>query len=398
VARGTSGALQHPVHPGVNSGGASIAVVGRGPVGLAAAVALARAGYAVTLIGPRAPRDERTAALLGASVALLERLGVWDGVVAQSAPLKALRIVDGTRRLFRAPEVTFDADEIGLEAFGHNVPNALLTAALEDVAARHAIRMVDGFAEGATITAKDAVIATPNGDVAAALIVAADGRRSRMRDAAGIGVEEWRYDQAALVCNLRHAEPHDDTSTEFHTEAGPFTLVPLPGNRSSLVLVARPAEAERLMALDDHALAVELEQRSAAILGTITIDGRRAMFPLSGMRARSLAAKRTVLAGEAAHVLPPIGAQGLNLGFRDVAALAELLVDPDIDPGGETILAEYRRARQTDVIARSTAVDALNRILLSDFLPVQALRSLGLSLIGGVAPLRRFAMRRGIGA
>src|SRR6185437_10980752 len=130
--------------------------------------------------------------------------------------------------------------------------------------------------------------------------------------AAGIATEEWRYEQSALVCNLRHAEPHHDTSTEFHTESGPFTLVPLRGNRSSLVLVARPAETARLMALDDAALASELEERSASILGAITIDGRRAVFPASGMRADAFAANRIVLAGEAAHVLPPIGAQGLN--------------------------------------------------------------------------------------
>jgi 2-octaprenyl-6-methoxyphenol hydroxylase len=218
-----------------------------------------------------------------------------------------------------------------------------------------------------------------------------------MRAAAGITCEEWRYDQAALVCNLRHSEPHHDTSTEFHTEAGPFTLVPLPGNRSSLVLVARPAEAVRLKGLDDALLATELERRSEAILGSIAIDGPRAVFPIAGIRANSLAANRTMLVGEAAHVLPPIGAQGLNLGLRDVTALGEVLAGPSEDPGSEAVLAAYRRARETDVRVRSAAVDALNRTLLSDFLPVQALRSIGLTLIGSIPPLRRLAMRQGAG-
>jgi 2-octaprenyl-6-methoxyphenol hydroxylase len=152
------------------------------------------------------------------------------------------------------------------------------------------------------------------------------------------------------------------------------------------------------MALDDAALASELEERSASILGAITIDGRRAVFPVSGMRANAFAANRTVLAGEAAHVLPPIGAQGLNLGFRDVTALADILAGPVADPGSDAVLAEYDRLRRPDVTTRSAMVDALNRTLLSDFLPVQLARSLGLALVAGIPPLRRFAMRQGIGA
>jgi 2-octaprenyl-6-methoxyphenol hydroxylase len=377
---------------------APIAVVGRGPVGLASANLLADLGYAVTLIGPRAPRDERTSALLAGSVGLMERLGVWSGIAAQSAPLRAMRIVDGTRRLFRAPEVTFEAREIELDAFGYNIPNTVLTAALEDAADRRGIARVDGFANGATATDDAIAVATPGGPISAKLVVAADGRQSRMRAAAGIAVEEWRYDQMALVCNLRHSESHRDTSTEFHTEEGPFTLVPLPGHRSSLVLVARPAEAARLKAMDDATLAEQIGERSQAILGSIAIDGPRAVFPIAGMRARAMAANRTVLAGETGHVLPPIGAQGLNLGFRDVTALGDVLAGPHADPGAEGVLAAYEDARRSDVETRTAAVDALNRTLLSDFLPVQAARSVGLALIGNIPPLRRLAMRLGVGA
>src|SRR5262249_23544241 len=152
------------------------------------------------------------------------RLGVWPHLLSEAAPLKTLRIVDGTRRLFRAPEVAFESGEIGLAAFGYNLPNAILTAALEREIAERGITVVDAMAEGAEVGRDGVTISTPRGPVTAALVVAADGRLSRMRYVAGIPVEEWRYEQSALVCNLRHTEPHHQTSTEFHTEAGPFTL------------------------------------------------------------------------------------------------------------------------------------------------------------------------------
>jgi 2-octaprenyl-6-methoxyphenol hydroxylase len=238
--------------------------------------------------------------------------------------------------------------------------------------------------------------------VTASLVVAADGRGSKTRAAAGISVSEWRYDQAALVVNLRHSRPHDDTSTEFHTPTGPFTLVPLPGSRSSLVWVGSRGETEERAALSDNDLANEIERRSASILGAIEIDGRRQVFPLAGMNADRFAARRIVLAGEAAHVFPPIGAQGLNLGYRDVAALGEILegtmTDPGADPGAGAVLAAFDRARRGDVFTRTAAVDALNRTLLTGFLPVQALRGLGLFLLDRVAPLRRAVMRQGVAA
>jgi 2-octaprenyl-6-methoxyphenol hydroxylase len=230
------------------------------------------------------------------------------------------------------------------------------------------------------------------------LAVAADGRRSKLREAAGIATEEWRYPQAALVCDFAHSLPHHDTSTEFHTEHGPFTLVPLPGNRSSLVWVDAPAEAQRRLALSDDALAVEIEQRSASILGKVVVEGRRQVFPLSGLSVRRFADHRIALVGEAAHVFPPIGAQGLNLGYRDVAALGDVLTDAGSDPGASAQLNAYDRARRVDVMARTTAVDAVNRTLLSDFLPASAVRGLGLFLVDRVPLLRRFAMRQGLSA
>ena len=376
----------------------AVAVVGAGPVGLAAALVLSDAGYAVALVAPaRPPADERTSALLAGSVSLLERVGVWRDVAAQAAPLRTMRIIDGTRRLIRAPEVAFHAGEIGLDAFGYNVPNAFLVSALEAAVAVRPIDRRETVVEAVHPSDGAVTLRLSTGEtLAARLVVAADGRRSKVRDGVGIATDSWRYDQAALVCNLRHSVPHRDASTEFHTETGPFTLVPLPGNRSSLVWVDRPAETERRLGLGEDELAAEIEHRSQSVLGAVTIDGKRQMFPLSGMNARRFAADRVALAGEAAHLFPPIGAQGLNLGYRDVAALADVLAGPHGDPGAGAILAAYDRARRGDVLVRTAAVDALNRTLLSGFLPVQALRGAGLFLLDRLPLLRRVAMRQGI--
>ena len=375
----------------------TVAVVGAGPAGLAAALALADAGRDVALVAPlQPPADQRTSALLVGSVALLDRLGVWSELKSAATPLRRMRIVDGTRRLVRAPEVTFDAAEIDLPAFGYNVTNTDLVAALENAVAKRSIARIDALADAATPGSDGITIALATGDLLTVrLVVAADGRRSRMREAAGIAINEWSYDQAALVCNLRHTLPHRESSTEFHTEHGPFTLVPLAGNRSSLVWVDRPEESRRRLALSDEVVAVEIEDRSASILGAVAVEGKRQVFPLSGMTARRFAANRVMLVGEAGHMFPPIGAQGLNLGLRDVAALVEAIGDA-ADPGDAPRLAAYDRARRADVLSCTAAVDVLNRTLLSDFLPVQALRGFGLFLLDRVPPLRQAAMRQGL--
>jgi len=378
---------------------ADIVVVGAGPAGLAGALHLQLLGHAVVLVAPAAgPVDERTSALLGGSVQLLEGIGAWEAASVAAAPLRSLRIADGTRRLFRAPEVLFHADEIGLEAFGHNLPNRALVASLEAVAARTGLARVTGIVEGITVAPETATVTLAGGDeIAARLVVAADGRNSLIRRQSGITTREWRYDQSALVLNFRHTRPHDETSTEFHTEHGPFTMVPLPGARSSLVWVDRPEETTRRLGLDDPTLAAEIESRSASILGKVTIDGPRQAFPLSGMTPNRFVGERVALIGEAAHVFPPIGAQGLNLGYRDVTALGEIVASAP-DPGSAALLAEYERARRGDVFLRTTAVDALNRTLLNAFLPVQAMRGLGLFLLDRVPPLRRAVMRQGVAA
>ncbi len=376
-----------------------VIVVGGGPAGLTAAIALAAAGRETAVISRRPPvPDNRTTALLTGSVAALDALGVWRLAAQHAAPLAGIRIVDDTARLIRAPEVMFTAAEIGLEAFGQNIENRHLVAALEARAAglAHLTRIEAGAQsvavgdDAATVTLEDGAV------LEAPLVVGADGRQSICRAAAGIETESRSYPQAALTVNLAHTRRHDGVSTEFHTQAGPFTLVPLPGRQSSLVCVVEPHEAQRLGALDDAELADEIERRAHSILGRITIASERGIFRLGTQTARAFARNRVVLVGEAAHVIPPIGAQGLNLGLRDAATVADLVADADGDLGAPALLARYDRQRRVDVTSRTMAVDLLNRTLLTDFLPVQGARGFGLYLLDRIGPLRRAVMREGV--
>ncbi len=377
------------------------AVVGGGPAGLTAAVALASAGVATALVARRPADDHRTTALLAGSVTALDTLGVWEFCRDRAAPLRVMRIADDTGRLIRAPEVRFSSEEIGLDAFGHNIANRDLVAALERRAAELSslvrfdtdAEALDIHENGVSVSLKD------GGTLSARLAVGADGRRSLCRAAARIETDAHRYPQVALTFNLSHARAHRDTSTEFHTPGGPFTLVPLPGLRSSLVWVVEPREAERIAALDGAALGLEIERRAHSILGRIALEAGRGMFPLAIETARPFARDRVALVGEAAHLIPPIGAQGLNLGLRDAATLAELVAEArrdGEDVGAPALLARYDAARRADVSSRSLAIDMLNRSLLTDFLPVQGARGLGLYLLDRIGPLRRAVLREGV--
>jgi 2-octaprenyl-6-methoxyphenol hydroxylase len=379
-----------------------VVIVGGGPAGLTAAIALAGAGVETALVAKGlAGPDHRTTAFLAGSVTALDMLGAWERCREHAAPLRVMRIVDDTARILRAPEVRFAASEIALDAFGHNIENRFLMAALEARACElAALTRIDDDAEAVEIGDDRVTVSLKHGaEVSARLAIGAEGRRSLCRAAAGIDVQSRSYPQIAFTLNLGHSRPHHDTSTELHTEAGPFTLVPLPGQRSSLVFVVDPAEAPRLSALADADLAQEIEQRSHSILGKVNVEPGRGLFPLAVETATRLAGRRIALIGEAAHVIPPIGAQGLNLGLRDAATIAELVVAAHRDGedvGAHELTDGYDRMRRADVASRTLAVDLLNRSLLSDFLPLQGARGLGLFLMERIGPLRRAAMREGV--
>lgn len=374
-----------------------VAIVGPGPVGAAAALGMAQKGFRVALIGPSsARRDGRTVALMDGSWRLLAGLGVTERLEDKVAPLATMRLVDDTGSLFRRPPTEFKAHEIGLDQFGWNVETATLSAALLDaVAGEPAITRLENSVSGMRADEDMAHLDLADGTALDAKLVAgADGRRSVVRAATGIGGKDWQYPQAALTTIIRHSRAHRDVSTEFHTRSGPCTTVPLLGRRSSIVWMVTPEEGERLMGLDDGALGLAIEERTHSILGAVSIDGPRGLVPMVGLSVERFSAKRTALIGEAAHVFPPIGAQGLNLGLRDVAALVE--VADARDPGAADGLAAYERSRASDVRTRTGAVDALNRSLLSDLLPVDFARGLGLLALDSIAPLRRFVMRQGL--
>jgi 2-octaprenyl-6-methoxyphenol hydroxylase len=379
-----------------------VVVIGGGPAGLTAAIALAQTGANTALIARRAPyADNRTTALLGGSVDLLRELDVWPRCKDKAAPLQTMRLVDDTGRLIRAPEVRFSCDEIGLDEFGYNIDNRALTSALEQRAAELSdLTRFDDEAD--TISPYDADVAIRTGhgkSLSARLVVGADGRQSLCREAAGIAVRRRNLNQAALTFNVSHSRPHRNTSTEFHTPQGPCVFVPLPGDRCSVVWVAAPKEAERLIALSDDELSVAAEIQSHSILGRIYVEPGRHLFPLGIEQPRQFAHHRIALVGEAAHVLPPIGAQGLNMGLRDAADIADIVREAMAsgeDPGSPQVLKRYDSARRGDVTSRTFAIEMANRSLLSDFLPMQTLRAAGLHLIGSIGPLRRLAMREGL--
>ncbi|MDK1386259.1 UbiH/UbiF family hydroxylase [Sinorhizobium sp. 8-89] len=376
-----------------------IVIIGAGLAGSLAAIALARNDHRVALIGPKpAIADGRTTALMDQSIEYLKKLDLWDEIVPLTAPLVAIHIIDATKRLLRAPPVNFRASEVGLEAFGYNIPNAPFLEILEKHEA--GLPTLDRLTAAATtfdLAEEEMRIGLDDGrTVTADLIIGADGRRSVVREASGIFVHTWSYPQTAVVLNFGHELPHQDVSTEFHTEAGPLTQVPLPGNRSSLVWVQKPRDAEETLKLAPDMLSRVIEDRLQSILGKVKAEGIPQSFPLSGMTARRFGKGRIMLVGEAAHAFPPIGAQGLNLSLRDVMTLVELVgrATGSKLPAGTGDRFDSRR--RIDIVSRTASVDLLNRSLLSGFLPVQALRAVGLHLLSSAGPLRGLLMREGI--
>jgi len=378
-----------------------VAVVGSGLAGLIAAWASAKQAHRVIQISPASSEpDGRTTALLEDSVSYLKELDLWTDLEPMAFPLKTMRIIDATDRLVRAPQVDFRSHEVGLEAFGYNIENRRFADQLSEKLIRLPnYRKIDCGLEKLDLTVENtAQLRLLNGDLLTArTVIGADGRNSPVRESLGIDKRQWQYPQMALVGNFRHSLPHHDISTEFHTKTGPFTLVPLGSNRSSLVCVVDPTQAAQLQDMDNIEINLLMEERMGSILGKVTMERPLKGFPLSGMVASRFGEGPVMLAGEAAHVFPPIGAQGLNLGLRDVReAIRQLERSLTGKADTSNVGGSYSRSRAADINTRTASVDLLNRSLLSDLLPVQMVRSAGLYSLGALSPLRRLMMREGV--
>ena len=390
-----------------------VLVTGGGIAGLSATARLAAAGLDVTCVDPapagRAPADLRTTAFLLPAVDTLARAGAWADMEGHAAPLRTMRLVDagGRERVVRE-RADFAADEVMDRPFGWNVPNSAIRAALMDrLAGLPSARLIHGRKVTGLVARSAHALArlSDGGQVRAALVVAADGRDSGLRGMAGIGARRWHYGQKALVFAVTHPAPHDGVSTEIHRTGGPLTLVPMPdhagGPCSAVVWMVPGARAERLAALDDAGLAAELTAETMGLFGPLEIAGPRAVWPIIGQLALRLTAERLALIAEAAHVVPPIGAQGLNMSLADVETLAGLLEAARAagrDPGAPDVLAAYARRRWPEMAARVAGIDVLNRAAQAEPQPLRDLRRLGLKAIHDIGPLRHLAMRLGLGA
>jgi 2-octaprenyl-6-methoxyphenol hydroxylase len=386
---------------------ADVIVSGAGAAGLAASIALARSGFSVICAGLIEPQGNgRTVALFEGSLRFLRQIGLLDQLSEGSQPVRAIRMVDDTGPFLPVPPIILDAPEIGLDALGLNIETGRLVQTLANEAASLPnITLTRSLLSAVEFSSTAVSARDREGQVyQAKLLTAADGRRSLGREAAKIPVRTWRYRQVAITALLAHEKPHNGISTEFHTRGGPCTLVPLQGtadhpHRSSLVWLMPPDDAERRRALDAEAFASELQQQTRGIAGRITLEEPRGFFPMGGLSVNRLIGHRIVLIGEAAHAFPPLAAQGLNLTLRDIAQLLATLEAArtrDEDFGALPALVSYERGRRRDIALRTNGVDVLNRSIMTDFAPIDAVRGAGAIAVRLIGPLRRALMREGI--
>jgi 2-octaprenyl-6-methoxyphenol hydroxylase len=309
-------------------------------------------------------------------------------------------MVDDTGFFLEVARSSFSASEIGLESFGWNIPLEILVATLREVAQNRGVEFIDGKIQTVALLQEAGYLSLADGQaLQGKLIVATEARNSAVRKSAGIACERWAYDQSALATSFSHSVAHQDTSTEYLSRSGPLTTIPLPGLRSSLVWMERPHRVDELMSLTSEKFARELQAAMHGELGLINEVGPRSVFPMSGLRAADLGSKRVVLAGGAAYVMPPVGAQGLNIGLRDAATIAELVLDwvrAGGDIGSDELIRLYAKMRWPDVALRQSLVHHFNQSLLSDFLPLDFARAAGLALLDRIAPLRRYVMQHGL--
>lgn len=384
-----------------------VAIVGGGPAGLTLALALARSmsGLQVALLDRRpfaVPHDQRASAIAAGARRLFETLGVWRAVADEAQPIRRMKITDSGRGDIARPLLlSFGGEAAPGEPFAHMVPNRALAGALlgalEGKASLLAPVEVTGFAGVGTagrIGLKDGRTIT------APLVVAADGALSALRTMAGIGVFAHDYRQAGIVTTITHELEHEGTAYEHFRPAGPFASLPLRGRRSSLVWTETPAAAAayRQMPLEQVAEAIEAVMGSS--LGAVTVEEDLQVFPLALRMARAFVAPRLALIGDAAHVIHPVAGQGLNLGLKDVAALAEVVVEAmrlGLDPGGPDVLTRYQRWRRFDTTLMAMVTDGMNRMFSNDLAPLRAMRDIGLGVVDRLPPVKTFLIAQAAG-
>ncbi len=372
-------------------------VVGGGPVGWISALALIRAGFKTALVAPALQnQDHRTIALMQGSLKYLISLGLLPEEMPDATRMETMRLVDATGRLIRAPEVAFEASEIGFPYFALNIPVKSLVESVKKVLSdQQGFTLVDGVVKGADFSECTKLTLANDQFLTAKMIVAADGKNSKTRELSGIVLKHWDYPQIAFITQFNHSKPHQNTSTEFHTKTGPFTLVPLQGNRSSLVWVETPEYVEKLLSMDDAALCKVIENQSSFLVGRISKLEKRQSFPMSAQVAARMGRGPVFLVGESGHAFPPIGAQGLNLGIRDIESMIKSLGSNALK--NNVIQSnQYAEQRKVDVTSRTFGVDLLNRSLLTGFLPAQLIRAIGLFTAGNISSIRKQLMHQGI--
>lgn len=390
-----------------------ILVSGGGVAGLTTAAAFGAKGFSVLCVDPTPPiterdaegSDLRTTAFLQPSQALLDDIGLWESFAPHAAPLQIMRIVDAGGVVAEPRLVKeFCADEISDKPFGWNLPNWLLRRellAFLDSLPNVEFRQGVGSKSLFTRTNEARVGLTDGSMVSCKLVIAADGRASRIREAAGIDVSTKRYGQKALAFAVTHPEPHENVSTEIHRSGGPFTLVPLPDymgkNSSAIVWMETGAEVDRLAKLPENEFEAAMNERSCKILGPLKLASRRSVWPIISQVAQRMTSERVALIAEAAHVVPPIGAQGLNMSLGDLRVLLELACDNREDPGQRKLLDRFHKARHTEVQTRVTGIDLLNRASMAEKQVLRDVRASGLNALYSLAPVRKTLMQMGLG-
>ena len=385
-----------------------VLIAGGGFAGFALAIALRQAlgpRFAVALADPsigQAGRDVRASAIAAAPRRMFDALGVWDTVADEAQPILDMvitdsRVDDAVRPVF----LTFGGEIEPGEPFAHMIENDRLVAALSAKAVADGVALMAAAVADFTAETSGLNVTLRNGAaITTKLLVAADGARSRLRERAGIVVSGWSYGQSAIVTTVAHERSHEGRAEEHFLPSGPFAILPLRHNRSSIVWTERSEEAERIVALSDHDFHGELEKRFGLRLGDIAVAGRRRAYPLGLWVARSFIADRLALIGDAAHVIHPIAGQGLNMGLRDVAALAEAVVDgarAGLDPGDAVVLERYQRWRRFDTMTMCVSTDGLNRLFTNPSDPVRLVRDLGLGLVDRFPALKRLFVREAAG-